>query len=290
MISGTKQLERGMMILIYAILIAAAIVTLVPFVWLVCASLKTPEVYFKYQFLPLGDGFLGIDWKNVTFGNFKDLFTSKEFSFGRNVLNSIFYSSCTAVLATLFAAMGGYALAKFDFRFRNAITFLVLSSLIVPGALLIAPGYQLLYNLHLLDSFAGLILPSIAPAFGVFLFRQSMINSVPTDLMEAARVDGCGELRLFFTIILPIVRPMTGAFLLITFLGCWNNFIGPQVILQTPEKFPLAVAIAQLKGLYSTNYGMLMAGTLVSIVPVLALFLLLQKEFIAGLTAGAVKG
>jgi ABC-type glycerol-3-phosphate transport system permease component len=130
----------------------------------------------------------------------------------------------------------------------------------------------------------------MAPAFGVFLFRQSMINSVPGDLMEAARIDGCGEIRMFFTIIMPIVRPMLGAFLLITFLGCWNNFIGPQIVLQTPEKFPLAVAIAQLKGLYATNYGLLMAGTLVSIVPVLALFLLLQKEFIAGLTAGAVKG
>ena len=167
---------------------------------------------------------------------------------------------------------------------------MVLSSLIIPGSLLLAPGYQLLYKLHLLDSFAGLILPGIAPAFGVFLFRQSMMNSVPGDLMEAGRIDGCGEIRMFFTIILPIVRPMTGAFLLITFLGCWNNFIGPQIVLQTPEKFPLAVAIAQLKGLYSTNYGMLMAGTLGSIVPVLALFLLLQKEFIAGLTAGAVKG
>lgn len=290
MVGGTKRLQNGIMVLIYTILIVAMIVTLVPFVWLVCASLKTPEVYFKYQFLPLGHGFLGIDWHNLTLDNFRQLFTSDEFSFGRNILNSLFYSSCTAILATLFAAMGGYALAKFDFRYRNLITWVVLSSLIVPGALLIAPGYQLLFNLHLLDTFSALILPAMAPAFGVFLFRQTMINSVPGDLMEAARVDGCGEIRLFFTVILPIVRPMIGAFLLITFLGCWNNFIGPQIVLQTPEKFPLAVAIAQLKGLYSTNYGMLMAGTLVSIFPVLALFLLLQKEFIAGLTAGAVKG
>ncbi len=130
----------------------------------------------------------------------------------------------------------------------------------------------------------------MAPAFGVFLFRQTMINAVPFDLMEAARIDGCGEIRLFFTIVLPIVRPMIAAFLMITFLASWNNFIGPQIVLQTPEKFPLAVAIAQLKGLYSMDFGLLTAGTLISVAPVLCLFLLLQKEFITGLTSGAVKG
>jgi ABC-type glycerol-3-phosphate transport system permease component len=153
--------------------------------------------------------------------------------------------------------------------------------------LLLAPGYQLIYRLGLLDSFAGLLLPGLAPAFGIFLFRQAMLHTIPLDMMEAARVDGCGEIRLFFTIILPLVKPMVGAFLL---MGAWNNFLQPQIILQTPEKFPLAVAIAQLKGLYSTDYGLLMAGTLVSIVPVMCLFLLLQKDFVSGLTAGAVKG
>ena len=110
------------------------------------------------------------------------------------------------------------------------------------------------------------------------------------ELIEAARIDGSGEMRIFFTVVLPLVRPMVGAFLLITFLGTWNNYISPQVILQSPERFPLSVAIAQLKGVYSQDYGMLMAGTLVSVLPVLVLFLLLQREFIAGLTSGAVKG
>jgi multiple sugar transport system permease protein len=103
-------------------------------------------------------------------------------------------------------------------------------------------------------------------------------------------MDGCGEIRLFFVMILPLIRPMVGAFLLVTFMGAWNNFIQPQIILQTPEKFPLAVVIAQLKGLYSTDYGLLMAGTVASIAPVMCLFLLLQRDFIAGLTSGAVKG
>ncbi len=283
-------LERILLVSAYLVLILAALVTLVPFAWLLTASLRTQEVYFDYQFLPMGDGFLGVDWANLTLDHFRRLFTDPNFSFTRHILNSVFFASVTAVFGTLFCAMGGYALAKFQFRLRTPLTALVLAALIIPHSLLLAPGYQLLYNLGLLDTFAGLILPGLAPAFGVFLFRQAMLQSVPSEIMQAARIDGAGELRLFFQIILPLVRPMMGAFMMITFLAAWNNFIGPQIILQTPEKFPLAVAIAQLKGLYGTDFGLLMAGTLVSIAPPLALFLLLQKEFIAGLTSGAVKG
>ncbi len=285
-----RKTERLFLIAVYAILIGAALLTLTPFVWLICAALRDSEIYFEHQFLPTGDGFLGIAWQHLTLDHFRNLFANPAFNFGRHFLNSVFYASVTAVLATLFCAMGGYGLAKFDFRLRGPITFIVFTALIIPGSLLLAPGYRLLHQLHLLDSYAGLILPGLAPAFGVFLFRQAMLNAVPIDLMEAARIDGCGEIRCFFTVIVPIVRPMIGAFLLITFLGAWNNFIGPQIVLQTPEKFPLAVAIAQLKGLYSMDFGLLMAGTLVSVAPVVCLFLLLQKEFIAGLTSGAVKG
>ena len=276
--------------LTYAFLLFFAFITLVPFAWLLCAAIKTDAVFFDSQFLPLGHGFLGIDWDSLPLSHFSDLFTSADFNFGRSILNSVFYASTTATLSTLFCAMGGYALAKFHFQGRDWITSLVLGCLLVPGSLLLAPSYQLLYHLNLLDSFAGLILPGVAPAFGIYLFRQSMLNAVPSDLLEAARIDGCGEWRIFFTIVLPLVRPMIGAFLLITYLGCWNNFIGPQIIIQTPEKYPLAVEIAQLKGLYSINYGLLMAGTLISVAPVMVLFLFLQKEFIAGLTSGAVKG
>jgi ABC-type glycerol-3-phosphate transport system permease component len=194
------------------------------------------------------------------------------------------------VVATVTASMAGYALARFEFRGKALVSAIVMGVLVVPGAVLLAPSYQLLYGLNLLDSFAGLILPAAAPAFGVFLFRQAVKSSVPPQLLEAARIDGAGELRIYFEIALPLLRPMVGAFLLITFLGTWNNFIGPQIVLQTPERFPLAVAVSQLRGVYYQDYGLQMAGTLVSVFPVLALFLLLQNEFIAGLTTGAVKG
>ena len=273
----------------YAVLIVAAVITLVPFVYLICSALKPSVEFFNSLFLPGGDGFLGIAWDKLTLSNFSRLF-SGSFDFGNNILNSFFLASVTSVVGTLCCAIGGYALAKFRFFGQKLVMTMVLASLIVPGALLIAPSYELLFHLNLLDSYAGLILPAAAPAFGVYLFRQAAISGVPDAVIEAARIDGCGELRIFFGIALPMLRPMIGAFLLITYLGAWNNFIGPQIILQSEDKFPLSVAINQLRGTYGQDYGLLMAGTLVSILPVLALFLLLQRDFIAGLTSGAVKG
>ena len=273
---------------VYAGLGFFALLTLVPFVWMFCAAFKTNADVFAFNFLPLGDGFLGVAWDRLTVHHFGRLFT--ELGLGTAMVNSIFLAATAALIATFSCSLAGYALAKFRFAGQGLMLSLVLAALVIPGPLLLAPGYKLLYDLGLLDSFAGLILPGFAPAFGVFLFRQAMLNAVPATLIESARIDGAGEIRIFFTIVLPLVRPMIGAYLIIVFLGAWNNFIGPQIVLQNAKSFPLSVAINQLRGLYGTDYGLLTAGTMISVAPVLALFLLLQKEFIAGLTSGAVKG
>jgi ABC-type glycerol-3-phosphate transport system permease component len=271
----------------YLVLAPLAALVVVPFVWLVTSAFKPPEQFFAAMFLPRGDGLFGVAWAELTAGNFTRLF--RELSLGRALVNSLFLASVTSVLATLCCAAGGHALASYRFRGRRGLTALVLAALIIPPPLLLAPGYHVLYKLGLLDTFAGLILPAIAPAFGVFLFRQAVIQSVPPQLLEAGRIDGCTELGLFGRIVLPLVRPMTGAFLMIMFLAVWNNFIGPQIVLQTPEKQPLAVVVAQLKGVYYEDYGLMMAGTLVSVLPVALLFLVMQKDFVSGLTLGAVK-
>jgi multiple sugar transport system permease protein len=267
-------------------LLAAAVLTIVPFVWVVCASLKRPADFFTSMFLPRDES--GIALSRFTGANFAMLFTQVDFA--RHLLNSIFLASVTGVLATLCCAMGGYALGRFKFKGDRLVTGVVIGAVLIPWPLLLAPGYELLFRLGLLDTFAGLILPAIAPAFGVFLFRQAVKSSVPTELVESARIDGCSEARLFGVIVLPLVKPMIGTFLMVTFLGVWNNFIGPQVVLQSPEKFPLAVAVAGLQGLYYQDYGVQMAGTVISVVPVLVLFLAMQGEFVSGLTSGAVKG
>ena len=282
------HVRRLINIFLYGLLLFFAVLTLVPFAYMVCGALKSKYDFAATLFLPAGDGWLGIGWDRLTVDNFVRLFT--ELGLPRALHNSILLASVSSILTVLFCAMGGYALAKHRFRGRDAVMGLVLAALIIPGPLLLAPSFQLLYNLNLLDTYTGLLLPGLTPAFGVFLFRQSMLNSVPTELLEAARMDGAGEFRIFFELVLPLVRPMLGAFLMITFMGTWNNFIGPQIILQSPELHPLSVALNNLKGLYGTDYGVIMAGTIVSISPVMCLFLLLQKGFISGLTSGAVKG
>ena len=280
--------SKAATVLIHAGLILLAMITVIPFAWLITSSLKGNADFFTSVFLPAGEGFLGIAWDRVTLANYTYIFA--ELGFVRPLIASIFLSSVTALLATVLCAMGGFALAHYKFGGKKICLMIVLAVLVVPPPLLLAPTYQLLHQLGLLDSYAGLILPAMAPAFGVFLFRQASLASVPTQLLEAARIDGCTELRIFFQLVLPLVRPMIGAFLLITFLGVWNNFVSPQIVLQSAEKFPLSVAVAQLRDMYYQDYGLLMASTLVSIFPVMLLFMLMQREFISGLTAGAVKG
>jgi ABC-type glycerol-3-phosphate transport system permease component len=274
--------------IVLGLLLVFSTLTLLPFLWMVCASIKTPEDYYTHQFLPTGGGFLGIAWDRLTLNNFVRLF--REQPVARAILNSVMLSSVCSVLATLCCAAGGYGLSKFVFPGRRLITNGILAAVVLPPVLVLGPAFETLYHLGLLDTYAGLILPTVAPAFGLYLFRQAMINSVPGEIIESARIDGCGEIRIFFQIVLPLVRPMLGAFLIITFLGTWNNFLSPQIILQNPERQPLSVAIFHLRGLYGADYGMIMAATLISIAPVMALFLYLQREFISGLTSGAVKG
>jgi len=272
---------------IYGVLYAAAAVMVVPFVWLICGAFKHNEDFFGSSFLPRGDGLLGVAWSHLTLDNFRTLLA--EGSVLRALLNSVFLSSMTALFATTVCAMAGFALAKHSIRFKRGLLALVLSAVIVPPTLLLAPGYQLLFRLDMLDSFWGLIIPAAAPAFGVYLFRQASLGSIPNELIEAARIDGCGELRIFSAVAVPLLRPMISSFMLITFLGVWNNFINPQIVLQSTRKFPLSVAVAQLKGVYYQDYGLQIAGTLLSVAPVLGLFLLLQRDFVSGLTSGAVK-
>lgn len=284
MSAGQRKFNKW---ILHAVLITIAIITMVPYAWLIIASLKSQDDFFSAIFFPPGDGAFGIGWDKLSLENYENLF---QLGFETNLINSVFYSATTALFATLICAATGFVLAKHQFRGRNLITLVVLGALIVPPTLLLAPGYELLYDLNLLDTSWGLLLPLIAPAFGVFLFRQAVIQSVPDELLEAARIDGCSEWSIFFIVVLPLVRPMIGAFMLITFLGMWNNFISPQIVLQTADKQPLSVAIAQLRGVYKTDYGLLTAATVVSVLPVAALFLFLQRQFISGLTSGAVKG
>ncbi|MBN2068545.1 MAG: carbohydrate ABC transporter permease [Opitutales bacterium] len=275
-------------VLTYILISIFSLIIIGPFIWLFCGAFKNNEDQFNFLFLPMGEGFLGIEWSRLTLEHFRLVLSG--LNFGNSMMNSFFLASVISLCSTFFSAMGGYTLAKFDFRGKSLCNGIVFLSIIIPPSLLLAPVYQLLYNLGLLNSYWALLLPSMSSALGVYLFRQTCINSVPDELIYAARIDGAGEWQIFRHIVVPIIRPMVGAFLLISFLATWNNFLQPQLYLQDDIKLPLSVAISQMRGAYSTNYGAISAGTIVSVAPVMLLFLLLQKEFITGLTRGAIKG
>jgi ABC-type glycerol-3-phosphate transport system permease component len=264
---------------IYSALLLATAISLTPLAWLVAAAFKTPEDFFHYLFFPPLDAF--------TLHNFVQLFT--ELPFARFLANSLFLTGASVLLQVFLASLGGFALAKYEFRGKRLVTLLMLGMLTLPSQVMIAPTYELIYRMGLIDTYAGLILPAMVSVFGMFLFRQA-ISGVPDELYDAGRIDGAGEFRLYWDVTLPVIRPMIGAFCLISFMGQWNGYIWPQLIFQSQEHFTLPMALNQMQGTYRTEYGLIMAGTLVSIIPVTALFLLLQKEFISGLTSGAVKG
>ena len=195
------------------------------------------------------------------------------------------------MLVVTLSSLGGFALAKYHFRGRRMLMLLMLATMLLPSQVLLPSSYELMYHLGWINSYAALLIPGAVSVFGMFLFRQAMMT-VPDELLHAGRVDGCSELRLWWDVALPIVRPMVGAFTLLAFLGNWNSFLWPQIILQDEGKYTLPIGLANMIGLpaFETQYGVLMAGTLLSILPVVVLFFVLQKEFISGLASGAVKG
>jgi ABC-type glycerol-3-phosphate transport system permease component len=274
-----------------ALLIAAAI-SLIPFLWLACASVKTSEKLFEHPFLPwaeIGHWITGHGPCPLTSDNYIQLFAREPFL--RWMWNSLFLSATQTVLTVVLGSMGGFALAKYSFPGKRLIMGLMVLTMLLPSQVLLPSTYELMYRLGWVNSYLAILVPAAVSVFGIFLFRQAM-TSVPDELLLAARVDGCSELRLWWDIAMPVVRPMTGAYTLMSFLAGWNSYLWPQVVLQDEGKFTLPLGLANMAGMatYQGNYGILMAGTLLSLLPVIALFFWLQNDFVAGLTEGALKG
>lgn len=275
-----------------AVLVAlACTVVMLPFVWLLAAVFKDPSVYNKYIFFPPLS-----EWSTETINlhNLKRLFEPKEslqgtVYFWQYILNSTVYASVTTVLQAFFASMAGYALAKYRFAGRGALMVFMLGSMMIPGVLLIAPIYGMAVELDLVDSLWGLMAPNLVSAYGIFLFRQATL-AVPDELIDAGRLDGCSEFQIYYRLVMPLVRPMTAAFCLIIFLSQWNSYFMPNVFLHSQAKLTLPIVLNLYLSDYVSEYGVYLAGTALAIIPPAVLFIALQKEFIQGLTSGAVKG
>ncbi|MDP9174618.1 MAG: carbohydrate ABC transporter permease [Planctomycetota bacterium] len=265
---------------LHFLLIVLAAIALLPLIWLICAAFTSPEDSLGNLLFP---------WGHFTLLNFRELLRREPF--GRWLINSIFLASTYTVCVVTLSSLGGFALAKYNFRGKRLLMLIMLGTMLLPAQVLLPGSYELMYKLHWIDSYLAILVPGAVSVLGMFLFRQAMLG-VPDELLQCGRLDGCSELRLWWDIALPVVRPMVGAFTLLSFLTSWNSFLWPQIILQNEAKFTLPMALNNLNGLtdYQQHFGLLMAGTLISILPVMVLFFALQRDFIAGLTSGAVKG
>jgi ABC-type glycerol-3-phosphate transport system permease component len=264
-------------------LILLAIVNMTPLLWLACAAFKQPQDVFAYAFLP---------WRHLdrlTVGNFSQLLSREPF--GRWLVNSIFLASTYTVTVVILSSLAGFALAKYRFRGQRTYMLLMLVIMLLPPQVLLGSLYELIGRLGWIDSYLAILVPGAVSVFGALLFRQAML-SVPDELLQCGRLDGCGELRLWWDLALPLVRPTTGAYALMSFLASWSGFLWPQIVLQDETKYTLPLGLNNMVGQagYQSQYGLLAAGTLLGIAPVILLFFAVQKDFLSGLTSGAVKG
>ena len=271
--------DRAARIILYAVLSLGLLVVVGPFLWMLLSSFK-PEAEIRANPPTWWPG-------TFTFGNYRDLFARLDFPL--YFFNSALVATLVTVGNLLFCSALGYALAKLRFPGRKALFLVVLGMLMVPGMVTFVPQFVLISNLGLANSYAGLVLPFLAGPFGVFLMRQFLM-SIPDDLIEAARVDGAGEWRIFFRIVLPLCRPALATLGILTFLASWNNFLWPLVVATTEDKYTLPVALALYSvGQNQTFYGLLLAGAVVVVLPVLIVFLVLQRHFLRGIATTGLK-
>lgn len=215
---------------------------------------------------------------------------TERIPFWRSLGWSLYVALAATALTLLFCSLGGYAFAMFEFRFKKPLFTLVMATMLLPAFLGMIPTFMIMDAFGWIDQPRALYIPGAASAFGIFMMRQFIAASIPRDLIEAARMDGCGELRIYWSIVLPLLQPAMGTLGLITFIGSWNNFIGPLIVMRSPEMYTLPLALRSLQSPVNTEWGALMAGAAIATVPLLALFAISSRRLIDGLTAGAVRG
>ena len=202
---------------------------------------------------------------------------------------SLYIALASTALTLIFCSLGGYAFAMFDFKFKKPLFLLVMGTMLIPSFLSMIPTFMIMDVLGWIDQPHALYIPGAASAFGIFLMRQFVLTSIPRDLIEAARMDGCSELGIYARIVLPLLQPALGTLGLITFIASWNNFIGPLVVMRSPEMYTLPLALRSMQSPVDTEWGALMAGSAIATLPLLVLFAFSSKRLIEGLTTGAVK-
>lgn len=270
--------HRGRSILLTSGLAIALAAVVLPFYWVVVGATRSSGEIFGTPPPLLPGGHLAANLQTL----------QDTAQFGRVVLNSlliaVIYTLCAGVVCTL----AGYGFAKYRFRGREALFGLLMLGLVIPSQVTLVPLFQMMAELHWLNTYQAVIMPNLALPFGIFLMRQAM-SALPDELLDSGRIDGCGELRLFWRVVLPPMRPALAALAIFLFLYQWNDFIWPLIVLRDGASFTIPVALASLQGLDQTDYGAIAAGTAAAAIPMAVVFLALQRQFVSGLLAGAVK-
>lgn len=265
-------------ILLYTGLLILVFVFLAPFLWMGITAFKPEGEIFSKAFIP----------SHFTFSNFYKLFSLVPYF--KYYINSIIVTIPLLVMSMFFSSMAGFAFAGYNFPLKSFFFVLILSTTMIPFYVLLIPRFILTVQLNLVDTYLAIILPAIISPIGVFFVRQYITQSVPLELLDSARIDGCSEFRIFCQIILPLIKPALSALAIFTFMGAWNDFLWPFIVIKTQGKFTLPLGLQNLYGTYGLEYGPVMAGAFLAVIPILILYILLQREFIQGLTLGAIKG
>ena len=275
-----KQKRWWEIVLIYALLGGIAIAMLLPLLWLISTAFKsgTENIFeFPPRFIP----------QQPTFSNFVKVWQAEPF--GRYFFNSTLIASVTVVLNLLFCSLAAYPLARLTFRGRELIFSLIVATILIPFQIVMIPLYILTVRLGLTNSYLGVIFPSIASAFGIFLMRQAFQN-VPKELEEASRIDGCSELGIWWHIMLPSVRPALVTLAIFVFIGSWGDFLWPLLVLNRPEYYTLPLGVARLAGSFSLDWRLIAAGSVIATAPILLFFVVMQRYIVPSEANSGVKG
>jgi multiple sugar transport system permease protein len=271
-----KEIKR---LILYLILIIGALLTLTPFIWMLSASFMADghASVFPPRFWP----------DRFTLEQYSNLFTRLNVTV--NFINSLSLATIVTLISLFFNSMAGYAFAKYRFKGKDRLFKILLSSMIIPAQVTMLPLFIMLKYMGVLNTYMAIIIPGMANIFGIFLIRQYVL-SIPDSLIEAARIDGASEFQIYLIVILPLAKPILITLAIFTFLGTWNDFLWPLIALTDNSMFTLPVALANLMGEHTKDPELMMAGSVLTILPVIILFLALQKYYIRGIMAGSVKG
>ncbi len=279
-------MSRISKLITHMILIFVSIISIFPFLWLLSTALKgNSENIFSYppNLIPL----------DLTFENFVNVW--KQIPFILYFVNSFIVAMATVVLNILFSSLAAYPLARMEFKGKKTIFYLILSTIMIPFQTIMLSVYLIVIKLHLTDyygiitGYLGLILPFAVNAFGIFLMRSAFLN-LPKEIEEAAFIDGASVFEVWFKILLPLTKPTLSVLAVFTFIGCWGEFLWPSIVLTNKHLYTLPVGLNDLSGIFSSNWRLIAAGAIISMIPVLIFFIFTQKFFISGENEGAIKG